>query len=200
LSRIADSVAAIDEMNTQVATAAEEQSHVAEEMHRSIVHIAELASKTRSSAEQNLDVVGRIANLVDILRERSSQFQTEDMGLELEIAKAAHLAWRGKLRAFLDGKGGLTKEQAVSHRHCVLGKWYYGEGAKNFGHLPTMKEVEGPHADLHALINLIVDLNDAGKRSDAERAFEEIGPLSERIVSLLDDIEKVISESVTVQE
>ena len=111
----------------------------------------------------------------------------------MEIAKAAHLAWKGRLRAFLDGRGGLSREQAVSHHHCVLGKWYYAEGLEQFGHLPEMKALEQPHEALHALIKQIIELKDAGQYDDAETAFDEIEPLSEQIVSLLDSIDNRVT-------
>ena len=193
LIHIAESVSMINEMNAQVATAAEQQSQVAEEMNRSIVEIAGLADRTRSTAEDNLKVTEAIAIAVENLRVTSAQFHTDDPGLQLEIAKAAHLAWKGRLRAFLDGRGGLTKEQAVSHHHCILGKWYYAEGLEQFGHLPEMQALEQPHAALHTLIKQIIELKESGHYEDAETAFAEIEPLSAQIVSLLDKIEECVS-------
>lgn len=193
LVHIAKSVSMINEMNAQVATAAEEQSQVAEEMNRSIVEIAGLADRTRLAAQENLDVTESIAAAVEKLREISSQFHTDDTGLQLEIAKAAHLAWKGRLRSFLDGRGGLSKEQAVSHHHCVLGKWYYAEGLEQFGHLSEMKELEQPHEALHNLIKRIIELKESGHNEDAEAAFTEIEPLSMQIVALLEKIDQHVS-------
>jgi methyl-accepting chemotaxis protein len=193
LSRISESIFNINEMNIQIATAANEQSQVAEEMNRRIVEIAVLAERTRSTAETNLSAAGKIADSVEDLRDKSSRFQTNDVGLELESAKAAHLAWLGKLRVYLDGTGNLSKEQVVSHRHCVLGKWYYAEGLEKFGHLNEMKELEQPHEQLHDLIKRIIELKSTGKQAEAEMALEQIIPLSEKIVSLLDAIEGKVS-------
>jgi methyl-accepting chemotaxis protein len=189
LTRIAKSVAAISEMNTQIATAAEEQSHVAEEMNRNIVRIANVSERTYSSSEENLTATARIAESVETLREISSCFHNNDSSLELERAKAAYLAWRGRIRSFLDGKGNLTKEEDASHRHGVFGKWYYGEESKHFGHIPEMRAIEQPHTELHELIKRIIDLKEAGKSEEAEAAFGGIGPLSEAMVSFIDRIE-----------
>ncbi|MCP3868376.1 MAG: HAMP domain-containing protein [Gammaproteobacteria bacterium] len=192
LNLIAESISTINEMNTQIATAAEEQSLVTEDMNKRIVEIAELAKRTRSSAEQNLEAAGRIASGVGALGEKSSHFKTEDDGLELELAKSAHLAWIGKLRTYLDGNGGLTKEQATSHHHCILGKWYYTEGLKHFGHLPEMKALEAPHEKMHNHIQQIIELKESGKSEEAEIPFSDIEPLSAQIISLLEAIQQKI--------
>lgn len=52
LTTIAKSVSQIDEMSTQIATAAEEQNAVAEDMNRNIVRISDMATQNASGAEQ----------------------------------------------------------------------------------------------------------------------------------------------------
>ncbi|HHH38004.1 MAG TPA: chemotaxis protein, partial [Sedimenticola sp.] len=194
LSRISESIFNINEMNTQISTAAREQSQVAEEMNRRIVDIAQLAERTRAAAEMNLSVTGQIAASVEDLREKSSHFQTENLSLELESAKAAHLAWLGKLRVFLDGGDNLALDEAVSHHNCALGKWYFGEGMKKYGHLSEMRALEQPHEELHELIRNIIELKNAGRRDEAEAALDKIAPLSEKIVGLLERIETALRQ------
>ena len=123
------------------------------------------------------------------LRELVDRVKVIPFGVNLEFAKSAHLAWRGKLRDFLDGKGGLTMEQAVSHHDCALGKWYYGDGLEQFGDMAEMRELEGPHAELHKLIKTIIEHFNQGRMEEAEWAFEKVSPLSQRIVGLLEQIE-----------
>ncbi|HKJ76589.1 MAG TPA: CZB domain-containing protein, partial [Gammaproteobacteria bacterium] len=113
----------------------------------------------------------------------------EGKGVDLSGAKSAHLAWKGRLRAYLDGEGSLTREQAVSHEACAFGQWYYGEGLQHYGHLAQMQEIEEPHAQLHRLIRTIIEHREAGRDEKAEEAYREVGPLSRRIVGLLNEIE-----------
>ncbi len=195
LDRIVQSVATITDMSNQIATAAEEQSHVAEEMDRSITNIAGVAEQTTRSAGETMHATEEIHDQMDKLRELVSRFRTNVSGADLSAAKTAHLAWKGKLRSYLDGKGNLTRAQAVSHRECVLGKWYYGEGMQQYGNLAEMRQIEQPHAELHKLIREVIEMRESGKTAEAERAYAKVDPLSRQIVQMLDKIEQKISAS-----
>lgn len=191
LESIGSAIASISMMNTQIATASEEQSAVAEEINRNIVNIVNIANETSSGAEESTTTTESLAAISMQLQQQLDQFDTGGRGsaLDLSKAKAAHLAWKARLRGFLDGKESLTLDEAVSHEHCILGKWYYGEGKAHFGHIQEMQDVEPPHIDLHALIREIIKAKEAGDAQTAEELYKQVGPISERIVSLLDSIE-----------
>jgi methyl-accepting chemotaxis protein len=190
LDRIVKSVATITDMSNQIATAAEEQSHVAEEMDRSITNIAGVAEQTTRVAGETMEATQDIHEHMDQLRALVARFRTSVKGADLSAAKTAHLAWKGKLRSYLDGKGSLTREQAVSHKDCVLGKWYYSEGMQKYGSMAEMRQLEQPHAELHKLIRSIIELRESGKRAEAEQEYLKIEPLSRQIVQMLGTIEQ----------
>ncbi len=192
LNAISDAVTAIKDMNTQIASAAEEQSAVAEEINQSIVNIAQVSVEVADGAHQTTHVASDLAGVSAELQQQVSAFRLGDKGgaLDLSKAKAAHLAWKARLREFLDGKGTLTLKEAVSHKDCVLGKWYYADGLANFGHLEEMRELEAPHAELHQLIRRIIELKEAGDMAQAEMVFRQIEPLSKEIVAMLDAVER----------
>jgi methyl-accepting chemotaxis protein len=109
--------------------------------------------------------------------------------IDFQIFRIKHIAWKTMLKAFLEGRGNLTEEKAVSHRECDLGKWLYSEGLKQYGKIPDMQKLEKVHEDLHETVRHIIFQKKAGDSVAAEQGYEKIGPLSDEIVSLLSTIE-----------
>lgn len=166
LVAITDSVNTISSMSVQIATAAEEQSSVADEISRSIQEISDIAEKTKSDASSSSAVTVRLAGDVQDLLGLSKQISSHNLGVkELRSARAAHMTWKAKLRGFLDGNVELDKNSSFAHTDCVFGKWYHGKGLAEFSHIPEMQDINAPHKKLHELIKQIVTLEDKGEMS-----------------------------------
>jgi methyl-accepting chemotaxis protein len=75
LATIAGEVRSISDMNTQIATAAEEQSAVAEEINRNVVNISELADQTSEGAKQTSQVSDELVRLAEQLQSAVSRFR-----------------------------------------------------------------------------------------------------------------------------
>ncbi len=108
--------------------------------------------------------------------------------------KVKHRAWKTRIKDFLEGKGGLTEEQAVSHKDCSLGRWMYTEGVGLFQTVPEMKVLEKVHSNLHETVKRIVSLKHEGRADEAEIEFRKIGPISDEIIDLLTQIENKVVE------
>ena len=195
LSNILDAVEAINEMNTQIATAAEEQSAVANEINRNIVSISEVAQHTSQAAAEAQHAGVELARLSMDLQQLVKKYELGAQALDLTTAKASHLAWKARLRAFLDGQESLDEEQAVSHRQCDFGRWYYSEGLARHAHIPALQEVEIPHEELHTLIREIIHAKQSGDLSRAEELYQRVGQLSQHIVDLLDQAERAVNQA-----
>ena len=191
LYNITESVRSISDMTTQIATAAEEQSVVVADINGNVVEIDSLAEQTAKNADATTDLSADLAHTMAAVIRDMQKFRFEnDEQLVLAQAKSAHLAWKGRLRDFLDGKAHLTKAQAVSHHQCDLGKWYYSEGIKRFGDLADFKAIERPHEHIHGLIQKVIKLRAEGDLDGAEAAFDEISQLSVEIVNDIDALAK----------
>lgn len=191
LHKITDSVGVITGINVEIAAAAREQSRVAEQVKTSLSAIDQVTEATAQGARNTQHATGELAELLAQLQGLVRQFRvSSEASLDFDAAISAHLAWKARLRSFLDGTTSLSKEQAVSHRHCVLGKWYYGEGLARFGQLQPMQELAAPHEELHQAIAAIVEARSTGRKEEAERLYTRIEPLSQRIVGLLERLKQ----------
>ncbi|MFC1750105.1 CHASE3 domain-containing protein, partial [Pseudomonadota bacterium] len=76
LDTITRAVDTIRQMNTQIATAAEEQTSVAEEINRNVVNIQNISEQTASGAENTLSSSNDLGRLSGNLRQLVGQFRT----------------------------------------------------------------------------------------------------------------------------
>ncbi|MBW8190957.1 CZB domain-containing protein [Neiella marina] len=188
---IAEGVERINHMSSEIATAVSQQAVVTNEMAASIETISNESAATENEGEKlqrnameinqcSFELQGQLNEL------ELSKFQM----LDFKAAKQAHLAWKTKIRSYLNGDhSALSKDQACSHHHCALGKWYYGDGKKHFGQLPEFKSIEEPHATLHRTIKQILEASEQHDEDLAEQLYTSIEPLSNTIVSQLDTLE-----------
>ncbi|MGV6815737.1 MAG: methyl-accepting chemotaxis protein [Thiotrichales bacterium] len=216
LDEIVVSVKRVSDIIAEIAAANQEQSIGIEQVNQAVLQMDEMTQQNASmvkeiaSASEGLgNQSHRLNHLMQFFRVTGvseSSYQGEErrsadrpwsgrseagggMGsLDVSSAKAKHLSWKTKIRSFLDGRGTLTMDQAVSHRDCDLGKWLYSEGMDKLGHLPDMQDLEKTHAEMHAHIKSIIAKKEAGDSSAAENGYVAVDKLSSKVVGLLDNL------------
>ncbi len=75
LEAILTSVGQIQDMNAQIATAAEEQNVVAQEINQSVIEVSELANATNKNAEGSEHSTQKLSSVVENLAEITSRFK-----------------------------------------------------------------------------------------------------------------------------
>ncbi len=75
IHKVTESVALISDMNSQIATATEEQNSVTEDLNRNIAVIHEAANEVASGAEQTASACLSLSQLAEQLQGRVAQFQ-----------------------------------------------------------------------------------------------------------------------------
>ena len=125
---------------------------------------------------------------------RSTDVSTGQLGgswdMHVRMAAAKDLAWKSRLRDYLDGREEMLLEDAVSLHGCSLGKWLYGDGLRDFGHLPRVKKLERLHAQMHAAVGKVIESNERGDRKSAETLLLEVDTLSKQTVAILDELNR----------
>lgn len=77
LTTIVESVSQIDQMSSQIATAAEEQSTVAEDMNHNLVRISDMGKQNASGANQTSQAGQELARMASTLQELIGQFRVK---------------------------------------------------------------------------------------------------------------------------
>jgi methyl-accepting chemotaxis protein len=75
LTTIAQAIQGINDMNTQIASAAEEQSAVSEEINRNIINISQLAGQATQASEDAASTGVEFTRLAEELRDIVRQFK-----------------------------------------------------------------------------------------------------------------------------
>ncbi|WP_370689190.1 methyl-accepting chemotaxis protein [Aeromonas sp. SG16] len=189
LGNIKGAVNSIRDMNTQIAAASEEQSSVSDEITRNIVSVHEISQATTLVARDTAQIATHVATLVDKLGDLAGQFQDgSNVRMVLSRARAAHMGWKTRVRAYLDGQEGLSRSEAVSDKECRLGRWYFSEGAACCCNQPAFKAIATPHARLHQVIQQVIELKNQHKHAEAEALYREIEHNSEQVVGYIDQL------------
>lgn len=192
LQQIASAITQIGDMSTQIATATEEQSMVTDEMNQNVHTISRQTEQATDLSHANASLGVQIADISGQLGRLLSAFRV-GKGASFTAMKSVHLAWKSKIRSYLDGNESVISDAAATDQHqCGFGKWYYGDGLAQFGKSSTMNAIEKPHNDLHATIKRIVDLNREGKKTEASALLPQVDRLSDEVVLLLEKLESEV--------
>ncbi len=206
LSEIVTGVKKVGDIVAEIAAASAEQSQGIEQVNQAVSQMDEITQQNAALAEQasaaSVSMTEQSASMSQLLGFFNTKgggsnsyqpSQSSTSSLDFTLAKSKHLAWKGKLRNFLDGSEALTMDQAVSHRDCDLGKWLYSSGLAEHGHLPAMQTLEKFHAEMHGNVKDCINHKNHNDSQAASQDYNAVSGLSDKIVGLLGEIESSIS-------
>ncbi len=116
--------------------------------------------------------------------------------MNLYDAINAHVAWKVRLRHYLDGVSEevLDPQQVGRDDNCELGRWIYAN-LDNHGNKPLFKQVQVQHADFHRCAAEIVETVDNGKHNTADKLLNhQYAQLSRLIVKSLTQLDRELHE------
>jgi methyl-accepting chemotaxis protein len=190
LNRIVESIQKVSDQTTRIATAVEEQSAASEEVAKNIEGIATIASNVEKMSG---DIRREMLRLIEIARKSSkhvARFKTiENEHMILDMAKIDHQIWENRVAYYVKGflkDGGLDAAKLSDYTSCKLGRWYYGDGKKMYGNLPSLNAIEDPHRRLHHLQKEAISAYKKGDKEKVERLYKEMEGELHKLVSLID--------------
>lgn len=117
------------------------------------------------------------------------------LNLDFVVAKGKHLAWKTRLRNFLNGGDNLTFDEAVSYRSCALGKWLYSEGMRDYGHFAAVQQLEKLHSEMHTAVGNVIQFKEKSDVTQAEAGLRVVDELSDKVVARLNELEHSVGGS-----
>ncbi|MTJ93791.1 MAG: chemotaxis protein [Desulfovibrio sp.] len=146
--------------------------------------IAEMATSTiqvNSSARE-------LTSLTKGMNKSICEFNLGDEPFDVGAIKTAHLAWRSRLEAVLQGHMFLKSAEMIDHHQCAFGKWYDGEGQRNWGNNPIFQEIGKLHEQVHALAIRIAALVEQGNKREAQDIMPEFEEVRQKLFDELDHL------------
>ena len=160
---------------------------VSQENAASAEEVAASTQESSAAAEQVASSAGELAERAADLTRLLASFKVR--GLEFTDARKRHLAWSGRLEAYMAGQGEpLSAQVGGDHTACGLGKWLAREGVA-YADLPEVQEVARLHQAFHAKVRACIEAHEAGRDADARAALAQVRELSGQVVALLERLE-----------
>jgi methyl-accepting chemotaxis protein len=188
MDNVVENITNVTRLMSSTASSVTEQSAAINEIARSIDMIKEMTERCSENAELALEASNNSAKLVD---ERLAEFQQMNIpNAVMDYAKSDHITWKKKLAAMLVGKSKLTADELADHHHCRLGKWYYGITDSKMKECENYRNIEEPHAQVHAHGKKAAELFAKGDRIGAMAEYEAMSKASVEVVKNLEHMKK----------
>jgi len=198
LGNIVMGVKKVRDIVGEIAAASVEQATGVEQVSTALTGLDDLTQQNAALAEQASAASIHMSEQASTMDDQMQFFKTDIVEsvatstLDFKLAKTKHLAWKERLRNFLDGKVELTQEHVVSHRNCDLGKWLYADGLRVYGEHKELVDIEKIHKEMHGHITSIIDAKALGDVESAEDLYSKVASCSTQVVDNLTTIEKKI--------
>ncbi|MBI2423707.1 MAG: Cache 3/Cache 2 fusion domain-containing protein [Candidatus Hydrogenedentes bacterium] len=150
-----------------------------------------LVKNVRARSVSIADASGAFGEMIQELDKAVAHFKSGEKRFDLGQTKLAHMLWRGKLRALLDGLLTLKLEEVTSHKDCALGKWYEKQADTTLAKHFAFDLVGKKHEEVHQIARDVAGLVERGDRAGALKRFESFEGVR---IELFDALDKLYAE------
>jgi methyl-accepting chemotaxis protein len=125
--------------------------------------------------------------------EHGGFFEKEGTSFNYDLIVLMHRNWLTQLRAFLNERRGDLTVTDKDYLSCDLGKWIYGEG-KQYQDNEHYRNLEKLHQKFHSLAGEIYRTKKNRDSIKAEELYQSLIDQYKQIVSLLDNMDKLLNK------
>ncbi|HHW47773.1 MAG TPA: hypothetical protein GXX14_04035 [Clostridiaceae bacterium] len=180
----------------EVSSAMDTASHDAEKVSNLAIDLEGIGNEIFKISESMSEIEGSI----DTLTKESGKMavnklyglSNNDFIASIEAAINAHINWVKTLEQMVENQS-LQPLQTDDHK-CGFGHFYYGVTPSSGKILPLWREVEGYHSELHKKGDTVIEFVRVGNYISAKSAAKEARQLSNKIVSLFEEMISITKE------
>lgn len=202
IKAIEGAVSKMSELITGLVDNTANQAHSLTEINTAVTILDSTTQQNAALIEESasstmaIDSNGKeVRNIITSFETNLNQLQlTDSMRLGNFVfarARRAHLAWVGRMRAFVNGiDTGIDERVARDPTACMLGQWMASEEASPYRHLPVFQNLDRDHKHLHGLIGHAIDEANCGCYDNAEDYVDQMIETSSNVIGDLTQIEQ----------
>lgn len=98
------------------------------------------------------------------------------------------IAWSGKVKNTIKGKGGLTEDEVKDYQASPLGNWYYSEGMSVYKNDPSFKKIETLGKKVYKFAKDIVEHCAKNEKDEAKMKLADFETYSQELISSLQNL------------
>ncbi len=117
--------------------------------------------------------------------------------VNLSEAVEAHISWKLRLQAYLEGKSQEKLDPMVICRddQCKLGQWIHGPALNHFHGAEPFHQLRADHAQFHYLAGSVVQKVQANEHAAAEAILKgDYQKISHKVVIALTELNTLVTE------
>ncbi len=185
---ISDGIRSVSALIGQIADGADQQASATQAIAGSIAEIAKVSAGNTQHAYNAVDIIEKMNAVVGSQLRALDNFNIPHK--TVVMAKSDHMLWKKRLTEVLLGRTAMRPGEVTDHAGCRFGKWYYDTGKRLYGDRPEFKAIEDPHRRIHETAKRIVELNNAGKKHEAQALLEGLDAPTAQVAENLERLRK----------
>ena len=150
-------------------------------------------SESQCTSIKNMieDFYNRLAEAESKNNSAVSRIRGTNDQIFMSLAKLDHVIW--KINTYLSVINDKPIFDFVDHNNCRLGKWYNtGDGKTNFSNLPSYRQVEYPHSEVHNNTKKIFDV--FGQEDALSQITSFVEKMEQSSNEIFNHLDKILSE------